>query len=89
MYAEDDTKAPAGEEIEAIIESALAYVGPDAEEKQIRVEREIESDLMAYGHPTLLRAVVRNLLSNAIKFTEEGGRVVVRASGEADTVTLC
>jgi len=89
LYAEDGTKESAGEEIEAVIEPALTHVDPDAERKQIRIEREIESDLEVYGHPTLLRAVVRNLLSNAIKFTEEGGWVVVRATGEADIVTLC
>ncbi|MFB6229888.1 MAG: ATP-binding protein [Salinibacter sp.] len=89
LYAEDDPEESAGERIEAIVEPALDHVGPDAEEKQIRIEREIESDLMVRGSPTLLQAVVRNLLSNAIKFTEESGRVVVRATGEADTVTLC
>lgn len=89
LYAEDETKESAGEGIDAIIEPALAHVGPDAEEKQIRIEREIETGLAVYGHPTLLRAVVRNLLSNAIKFTERGGEVVVRATEETDTVTLC
>lgn len=90
LYVEGEAaQGVAAVEVEAIVEPAMRQVEPDAEEKQITLDREIDADLTVCAHAVLLQAVVRNLLSNAVKFTEEGGRVVVRAIGDGDGVTLC
>jgi len=64
-------------------------VSQAAARKNIALERDVEPDLTVYGHPALLQSVTRNLVSNAIKYTEEGGRVMVRAHASEDGTTLC
>jgi signal transduction histidine kinase len=88
LYAEDGEEGTEEEAVTAIVSPVLTHFESDAEEKEIDIESEIESGLRMRGHSTLLQAVVRNLLSNALKFTEEGGRVVVRAVEEGGTVTI-
>lgn len=89
LYAEDELEESEGEAVAAIVDPVLTHLKPDAAEKEIEIESEVEPGLVVRGHATLLQAVVRNLLSNALKFTEKGGRVAVEATGGGNTVTLC
>lgn len=88
LYAEDEMEGSEEEAVTDIVNPVLTYLEPDAEEKKIDMESEVEPGLTVRGHPTLLRAVVRNLLSNALKFTEEEGQVVVRAAEASGTATI-
>lgn len=64
---------------EAVEEASLALV-PAAEAKRLTLRRNVPPDL---GPVRLdrqkLQQVLHNLLSNAVKFTDEGGRIEVRA----------
>ncbi len=51
-----------------------------AQQKQLSITTAIESNLpKAYINSDTIERVMRNLLSNAIKYTEDGGRIRVRA----------
>jgi PAS domain S-box-containing protein len=65
-------------DLAAIISDAIDVVQPDADEKRVLIERDLEAGGSIAGDRARLQQVVWNLLSNAIKFTPEGGRVIVQ-----------
>jgi signal transduction histidine kinase len=68
--------------IEAVIAAQCDMVRSLADEKNIDLRVEIESDLpLLYQDQAKVQQILTNLLSNAIKFTPEGGRITVGARG--------
>ena len=53
-----------------------------AEEKGIKLDYIINSDLHAVADSDMLQLIVRNLLNNAIKFSSSGGEIILKASQE-------
>jgi signal transduction histidine kinase len=69
--------------IDKVIYEQCDLVRELAEEKNIDLKIEIESDLpLLYQDQTKVQQILTNLLSNAIKFTPEGGRITVGAKGD-------
>jgi signal transduction histidine kinase len=69
--------------IDAVIAAQCDMVRSLAEEKNIDLRVEIESDLpLLYQDQAKVQQILTNLLSNAIKFTPEGGRITVGARSE-------
>ncbi|HET7411019.1 MAG TPA: ATP-binding protein, partial [Pararhizobium sp.] len=73
-----------------LIEEAVRLTIVPAEKKNIRVARDIAEGLTMDADRRAMKQVLLNLLSNAVKFTNEGGRIFVRARrfGDAVTVTI-
>jgi len=67
-------------EVNEPIEQVLRTYQLNAKDKQITLEKEIETELPAsLGNYDLLLQVFGNLVGNALKFTPAGGRVMIRA----------
>jgi len=66
--------------IDKAIDEACTTMRPQAQQKQLHVSVDLETDLpsVAYDHDRMVQ-VFTNLLSNAIKFTPEGGQISVSA----------
>jgi len=74
-----------------VIRDAVDAVAPAAEAKNIRLDLELDSDIVPgtlAGDPDRLQQVVWNLLSNAVKFTGRGGSVRVTLSQADDHAQL-
>jgi signal transduction histidine kinase len=70
--------------IDSVIHMQCDLVRPLAEDKNIDLSVEIDSDLpLLYQDQAKVQQILTNLLSNAIKFTPEGGRITVGARGDA------
>jgi two-component system cell cycle sensor histidine kinase PleC len=62
-----------------LIDGCLDLVRPQAEQRGVALQAEIEAGLEPICDPTRLRQMLLNLLTNAIKFTPRNGNVTVFA----------
>ncbi|CAD7027078.1 histidine kinase [Pseudorhizobium endolithicum] len=62
-----------------LVEESLRLTAISAQEKSITIEQRLSRDLAMVGDRRAMKQVMLNLLSNAVKFTDEGGRIIVRA----------
>jgi two-component system phosphate regulon sensor histidine kinase PhoR len=63
---------------------------PQAEKKgtQLNVEHEVPGETEVYGDRDRLKQVMVNLVDNGLKYTEAGGRVTCRVTGDAHSCTI-
>lgn len=65
--------------LDEIVNEAMRVMSIKTGEKRLTVQSEIPPGFAVQCDRRALKQIVLNLLSNAVKFTEDGGRVVVRA----------
>ncbi|RCL01933.1 MAG: cell cycle sensor histidine kinase PleC [Candidatus Tokpelaia sp. JSC188] len=75
-------------DLEPIINEALRVVSLQANEKQIRLEMQIEKPMQVKIDIRAMRQVSLNLLSNAVKFTPSSGVIRVRAHITRDALAF-
>lgn len=71
-----------------LIEESLRLTSIPAEEKSIVVTQRLSPDLRMVGDRRAMKQILLNLLSNAVKFTNEGGRIELRARETAKGLRL-
>jgi PAS domain S-box-containing protein len=75
--------------VAAVLAQAVEAARPSAESRRQTLEVDVPEDVgWVNGDPARLAQAVGNLLDNAIKYTEEGGRVRLRARAEADEIVI-
>lgn len=70
--------------IDELISDSMMILSPIAQNKEINLSWEVNSDITATIDPNMINSVLQNLVTNAIKFTERGGSVTVKAFAESD-----
>jgi two-component system cell cycle sensor histidine kinase PleC len=65
--------------LDSIVSEAMRVMSIKADEKRLEVISDVSPGLSMRGDRRALKQVLLNLLANSIKFTEEGGRVAIRA----------
>ncbi len=75
--------------LDLVIEEAVANLLGHAKGKQLSLEAIVPDDLpLVNGNDMRLTQVMINLLDNAIRYTPQGGSVTVKATADADHVTV-
>ena len=59
-----------------------------ADEKGIRLEADIEPDLVPLANPDLIQILLRNLLDNALRYGQPGGRITLSLKREGHRLVL-
>ncbi len=69
-----------------LLEDASAHYSETLNAKKISLEITPAKGLFVFGDKESLETAFRNLISNAVKYTYPGGKVVVEARSEGDTI---
>lgn len=73
----------------SVVTAAVEAARPSFEAKSIKFEVDMEAEgCFVAGDANRLQQVFWNLFSNAVKFTQQNGRVVVKAERETDNVKI-
>ena len=75
-------------DLSPLIDESLRLTSIPAEEKNITIEQRISTNLSVVADRRAMKQVLLNILANAAKFTNEGGRIALRARPCAQGVAL-
>lgn len=67
-----------------IIDRNILLLKESAEQKSIKIGKDVPAEIYVYADPDHLDFVIRNLLSNAIKFTPVGGQIHVTVREQSE-----
>jgi signal transduction histidine kinase len=73
----------------ALVEDALAIVGPVADAKSIELQTSVDDGISLAADRDRLLQVLGNLLSNALKFTPDRGIIVIDVERRGDVAEFC
>lgn len=67
-----------------IVSENIDLCKSQAENKKLKIVSEVEPNLFVYIDYNMINTVVRNLLSNAIKYTDENGKITLKANSDSE-----
>lgn len=73
--------------LSALLEENVALFVDYFEEKDIKLQVDIDAAIKIQGNKHLIEILLTNLLVNAIRYTHSGGQVAVQLSGKAFTIS--
>jgi signal transduction histidine kinase len=79
---------PKSVRIDELVSNTMMIIAPIAQNKEIKLDWNVNSDTTATIDPNMIGSVLQNLVTNAIKFTERGGRVTVNAFTESNQLNF-
>jgi len=79
---------PKSVRIDELVSDTMMIIAPIAQNKEIKLDWNVNSDIIATIDPNMIGSVLQNLVTNAIKFTEKGGSVLVKAYTESNLLNF-
>ena len=76
------------QDLAPLIEETMHMVAIQAKEKNIEVEQSVGETMRVFADKRAMKQIVINLLSNAVKFTDEGGRIRIRAKSVGGAIQI-
>ena len=79
---------PKSVRIDELVSNTMMIIAPIAQNKEIKLDWNVNSDITATIDPNMIGSVLQNLVTNAIKFTEKGGSVMLQAYTESNLLNF-
>ncbi len=71
-----------------MIEEALRIIAHQSEDRNIEIRESVSPKITLESDRRAIKQILINLLSNAVKFSEDGGRIHIRAKQRGECVTI-
>ena len=71
-----------------MVDSVVILLNDGAKQKKIDVKNSIPEDLLVYADDDMLKFIFRNLITNALKFTNQGGKITIKATETIDFMEI-
>ncbi len=75
-------------EIVKLIDEIIFLLAPIADQKSIILTKNLPTQTIVFADKNMISTVLRNLISNAIKFTHPGGKIILSAKEDHNTITI-
>lgn len=72
----------------SLTENSIELFKQKAEEKKIKLNNQLSTELVTYFDTHMIDTVLRNLLSNALKFTPENGEITISGAIKGDIIEV-
>ena len=86
LETESDSNSMNTVNIANVIESIFTVYLPAATDKAIDLQKDLEENLTMKGNEDRLLQVFVNIVSNSMKYTDEGGRITMRAYSSGNNI---
>jgi signal transduction histidine kinase len=73
-------------DLSLVVTDVIEFYEELAEQKHMRIERDIPEGIMAYGDKPLITQAIANLIDNAIKYTPQDGHIAVTLAKQEEFV---
>ncbi len=80
--------SPESIDLSRLLNDVLRFLEPVAKKKGIAMHVDAPDQLEMMADRNMMRSVVQNLAGNAIKFTNEGGKIVLKAMRKNDSIVV-
>jgi two-component system sensor histidine kinase/response regulator len=74
------TAQPEYLKLSILLESTICLERQLAEQKDLRIEHQVDPSTVIYADSDMMQLVLRNIVGNAVKFTESGGHILIRSN---------
>ncbi|MEB3342391.1 HAMP domain-containing sensor histidine kinase [Okeania sp.] len=74
--------------LDEILEDTIEFISIEAEEKEIELNANLDSDIWVLGNGQQLQRVFSNLIENAVQYTPTGGKVTVSLFADNETAIV-
>ena len=75
-------------ELKLVVDNSVNVLRSLANQKNIRIEVNLDQSLKLFADPQMIETVLRNLVNNAIKFTPENGQIKIEACQTDGQITV-
>jgi len=79
---------PLSVNVESVFDDLINLFNQNARNKQIRLEKNVHSNINVLADKYMFKTILRNLASNGIKFTNKGGTITLHAQEQNKLVTI-
>lgn len=70
-------------DVNKLVEENIQLLGP-MQNKEIAIQNDVPKPCLAFADSNTINLVIRNLITNALKFTNDGGKVLIRAVDQSN-----
>ena len=79
---------PVSVKLHSEINNVIKLIEASINEKNIKINQDVDKELLVFADRQMLEIILRNLVSNAVKYTPEGGSIDIIANRKGEKIEI-